>query len=218
MTCASRYAEAWEYGTFYCIGNLLVGNHEGAGPADVALQVSTGNFVQFGLRPNIGQVLYNTTQSTSGVITAVTDTTVTATGVTWNNGDAFRVSTMNGTEIATAEHYLNITAVDITIAVRSVGACDCTWWSEFDDWARKINIIEAGILHRCPCASPQISDAQLQIFSQWADQQLQRITTMEFDPCDGETGKNWPVTGWAEQAVNEFAAGNIIFNDILRNS
>lgn len=218
MTCADRYAEAWEYGVFFCVGSLLVGNHAGAGPADVALSVPTENFIQFGARANIGQVLYNLTQGTNGVVTAVTDHTLTASGVTWNALDEFRISTMNGTEIATAEHYLDITAVDITIAIRSVDACDCAWWTRFDDWANKINIIEAGVLHRCPCASPSLTDAQLQILLNWADQQLERIRTMEFDPCDGETGKDYPFTTWAEQAVNEFAAADIIFNDIQRGS
>lgn len=217
MTCSSRYAEAWEFGAFWCVGNLVAGLHGGAGPADVALIDTNKNFIQFGLRAGIGMIAYNTTQSTSGPITAVTETTVTAIGVTWNANDAYRISTLDATQLATIEHYLNITAVDITIALRSVAACDCTWWTEFSDWAKKINIVEAALFHKCPCAAPTINDAQMQILIQWADQQLERIRTMEFDPCDGHTGKDFPVTGWAEQASTEFAAADIIFNDILRN-
>ena len=122
MTCTTRYAEAWDYGAFFCLGNLFTGFHEGVGPADAALSVAQGNFIQNGFRPNIGQILYNLTQSTNGPITNVTDTTLTATGVTWANGDQYRASTMDGAELLTAEHYLDITAVDITIALQSVGA------------------------------------------------------------------------------------------------
>jgi len=217
MTCQSRYAEAWEYGAFFCVGNLLVGVHGGAGPADVALSDVNGDFITKGVRPLTGQVLYNITQGTNGVVTAVTDTTITGNGVTWNALDEYRISTMNGSELATAEHYLNITAVDITIAVRSVGACDCQWWAEFDEWAKKINIIEAAVLHKCPCASPSLSDGQMQILLEWADKQLERVRSMEFDPCDGETGKDYPVTGWAEQAKTPFAAADVIFNNLQRN-
>jgi len=218
MVCSSRYAEAWEYGNFFCIGNLVAGNHGGAGPADVALEDTNKNFIQFGARPNIGQVLYNLTQVTSGVVTAVTDTTITAFGVTWNALDEYRISTMDATELATSEHYLNIIAVDITIALRSIAACDCTWWTEFSAWAKKINIIEAAVLHKCPCASPSLSDVQMQLLLQWADQQLESLRKMEFDPCDGHTGKDFPYTGWAEQSITQFSAATIVFNDILRDS
>ena len=214
MTCSSVYAAAWEYGAFFCIGNLVVGNHMGAGPADAALSDTTQDFIQFGIRPNIGQVLYNLTQVTSGVVTAVTENLITATGVTWNLGDQYRISTMSGTEIATAEHYLNITAVDITIALQSIDACDCTWWTYFSDWAKKINIIEAAVLHKCPCASPQLSDAQFATYMQWAEQQLNRLRMMEFDPCEGHTGKDWPVSTWANQSIDEWAAADIIAKDV----
>lgn len=218
MVCSSRYSEAWEYGAFWCIGNLLAGVHGGAGPADAALSDADGDFITRGIRPLIGQVLYNLTQATSGLVTAVTDTTITAAGVTWAALDEYRISTMNASELITAEHYLDITAVDITIALQSVAACDCTWWTYFSDWAKKINIIEAAVLHKCPCASPALSEGQMQILLQWADQQLEKIRTMEFDPCEGHTGKDFPVTGWAEQATTPFASADIIFKEMLRDS
>lgn len=217
MTCVSRYAEAWEYGNMFCIGNMVAGNHGGAGPADAALSDITKDFVSLGYRPFIGQVAYNLTQGTSGVIIAVTETTITASGVTWGALNQYRISTMDATEILTAEHYLNITAVDITIALQAIDACDCTWWTYFSDWAKKVNIIEAAVLHKCPCASPSLSDGQHAALLQWADQQLEHLRKMEFDPCEGHTGKNFPSTGWAEQATTDFAAANIIYNDILRN-
>jgi len=217
MTCTTRYAEAWEYGAFFCVGNLLAGVHGGAGPADAALSDADGDFITRGIRPLIGQVLYNLTQATNGLVTAVTDTTITAVGVTWDALDEYRISTMNASELITAEHYLDITAVDITIALQSVAACDCNWWPNFSGWAKKINIIEAAVLHKCPCASPQIDAAQQQILLQWADDQLERIRMMEFDPCLGHTGKDFPVTGWAEQATTPFAAADIIINSFLKD-
>jgi hypothetical protein len=63
------------------------GTHEGADGA-TSLYVKNGNF---DVLVNIGVDCHNDTQVTNGAVTAVTHNTVTATGVTWDNGDTYSI-------------------------------------------------------------------------------------------------------------------------------
>lgn len=216
MTCSGHYASAWQYSSFWCLSSLIVGAHEGAGPADATLQDSTVNFTAAGGVANTGQIVYNTTQSTSGPITFVDENNITATGVTWANGDAYRVAFLTTAERARIEHYLNITAGDIHAALGAVGACDCT----FSDWGAnylaEINIILARVFYDCPCA-PDLTPEEKRLYSELAEKRLDMIKSMEVDVCQGATGKDTPVFGTAERSWTEFAAADIIVKDIERN-
>ncbi|MBU2685675.1 MAG: hypothetical protein KKF27_20730, partial [Gammaproteobacteria bacterium] len=66
MTCSGRYAEAWQYTAFWCVGSLAIGIHGGAGPADAALSDVLANFPNYGIEAGKGMVLYNTTAGTNG--------------------------------------------------------------------------------------------------------------------------------------------------------
>ena len=215
MACTSRYAEAWEYVLFWCYTDVLFGTHTGAGPVDAdlasAYQEFTGNVI-----PNTGMILYNVTQNTSGPVTAVpTNTSLTATGVTWNAADLFRIALIDTNTIALLDHILDITAGNIHAALGSVGACDCT----LADWAttelKKVNIIEAGFFDSCPCnASPAPGRESLRTF---VGEILTAIRTGEIEVCAGHTGKAWPARTWAEQSLSEFNAARVITNYDLRN-
>jgi hypothetical protein len=193
--------------------------------AQASLSASQADFVNDGFRPNEGMILYNTTQATSGPITAVTPTTMTATGVTWDNGDAYRAVSIGGDEIATIEHYLNVTAGNIFAVLASVGACDCTMatWAyngNFDgaDFLGKLNIIEAGAYHVCRCGMPgqRMTPEERTHWLTQSNMQLDAIRMGRIDVCDGATGSDYPVTGWAEQATTEFNRARIIANRIAR--
>lgn len=67
---------------------LAEGEHDGADGA-AALQDSKGYFLKMGIQTGLD--CHNTTQVTNGAITAVTASTVTATGVTWDNGDEYEI-------------------------------------------------------------------------------------------------------------------------------
>ena len=218
MACDSRYAEAWEFANFFCVSSVLKGADDSGGAANLFLTDSTAEFITSGVQANVGMVLYNITQSTSGAITARTQNTITATGVTWDDGDVYRLVMIDGDEIATIEGFLDLTAADIHAALASVGACDCTLASWASNMLAKINIIEAGAFHQCPCARPHLSDTMRQAYIEWANQQFEAIRTGQLDVCDGATGSGFPAIDYAEQAVNEFAAADIIRKDILRNS
>jgi len=217
MSCLSRYAEAWEYASFWCVGTLLKGiDNSGAGP-NAFLTDSQAGFRVSGVKIGIGQVLYNLTTGLSGVVTAVTDTTITATGVTWTDGDVYRIVTISGSEIAAIENILEMVTADVTVALQSVGACDCVLSVPGLNFVRKLSVIEAGIFYNCPCGDTNLSDDQKAVLLDWMTTQLANILNGTLELCEGSTGANFPAIGWAEQAYTEFNANQIIINRMLRN-
>jgi hypothetical protein len=147
-------------------------------------------------------ILYNTTTNISGVVTAVSGTTVTAAGVTWTVGDAFRIVLIDGNQKATIENYLNLVAPDVSAALGAVGACDCTYSSWALSLLGKINIIEAGLFHNCPCSAPTMTDDFRRSLLEWVNTQLEAIRTGKLEVCDGETGSDYPAVGFASQSVS----------------
>lgn len=67
---------------------LATGTHDGSDAA-ASLQDRDGYFRKMGIQ--VGLDCHNTTQGTNGAITAVTHETITATGVTWDNGDEYEI-------------------------------------------------------------------------------------------------------------------------------
>jgi hypothetical protein len=72
---------------------LMTGSHDGADGATV-LQHRGADFKSCGVDPDVGQLVLNDTDGSSGVVTAVTEDTVTCTltGGTdndWDNGDTY---------------------------------------------------------------------------------------------------------------------------------
>ncbi len=216
MSCSGRFAEAWEYASFWCISTMLAGTDMGAAvlPAPPAAFLTDPNqdFLKMGGRANVGQILYNLTQNTYGLITAVTETTITATGVSWYAGDNYRVIFMNSAQRAQIEHYLNITSGDIQAALGAAGACDCPLSSWGATFLAEINIVLARVFFECPCAA-SLSDAEKRQYADMAKERLMQIRSGEIDVCTGETGSLFPAVGWAEQALTEWNAARIIVND-----
>lgn len=216
--CTGRFAESWQFAAFWCVASMIAGADDSGGAGNANLTDSQANFQTKGVLPNRGMILYNTTQNTSGPVTAVTETTITATGVTWDDADAYRIVLLTGIERSTIEHYLNVAASDIHAALAASGACDCTLASWAADYLAKLNIIEAAVFYQCPCGQPSFEASQRSDLLTWATNELSNLRTMKVDVCAGETGSDFPVTGWAEQGTTEFARVRIIVNDILRNS
>ncbi len=218
MTCLERYAEAWQYASFFAVAPIQSGVDDSGGAGNAFLTNSQANFNSAGLRPNEGMVLYNLTQSTNGPITAVTATTLTATGVTWDDGDTFRTVAINGSQIATIEMYLAITAGNINAALASVGACDCTFSAWGLQHLEKLNIIETGAYHFAVCGMPgqHLDTDDKRLLLEQVNLHLGNILNGEVEVCDGATGSTFPVTGWAEQSVTEFNQARIIAGRIAR--
>lgn len=213
MGCSGAYATAWEYAAFFCASTMRTGLHQGANGAAALVDASV-NFLTFGVKPMAGMVLYNLTQNANGPITNVTQTTLTATGVLWNASDSYRVVAISANEIGQINHILTITAGDVHAALAASGACNCTLSAWGVGLLAKLNIIEAGTFHTCPCGNPNLTDGQRKTYLDWITQQLELIRTGKIDVCEGATGSEFPAIGWAEQATTEFAAIEIIENDL----
>lgn len=217
MPCTSRYAEAWEFAGFWCTSSVLRGTDDSGGAANPSLADSTADFADNGVRANVGMILYNTTENTSGPVTAVAVNALTATGVTWSDGDAYLIVAIDGVEIATIEHYLDIAASDIHAALAASGACDCTFASWAAGFLSKLNIIDAAAYYQCPCGQPGMTDEQRAAYLTWMTGQLEAIRDGRLELCDGATGSDFPAIGHAEVSSTPWATAEIIYNATRRS-
>ena len=210
--CVTRYASAIDFAGFFCVGGgYAVGVDEGAGVGHVTLTDSQVDFINLGIKANVGMRLYNVTQGTYGPVTAVTNHTLVATGVVWTFGNVYRIANLTTQERSVVEHYLDITAADIHAALASVGACDCTipaWGLEL---LKKINIIEAASFHVCPCAKPNLTDEMKQKWLDWSGAQLDMIRDGKIELC-GQTGSNYPAVGNIQYGHTVWSEAQMIYN------
>ena len=211
MTCLSSYALAWQFGIFNCPASTLKGLDNGGGVGVASLTDTQVNFLNTGIEANKGMILYNLTTGLSGPVTAVTATTVTATGVLWTNGQAYRITALTAAEISSIEMYLGVTAADINAALAATGACSCTWQSWVLDWLAKLNIIEAAAFYSCPCGNTRLTDEQKQNLLVWATAQLEELRNGNIAVCENDSGKTYPAiaiaevnhTAWSELEIIE---------------
>jgi hypothetical protein len=219
MPCIARYAEAWGFAAFWFTGVVWTGADRSIGGVGNAnLYDSQVNFRERGVVANTGQTLWNLTAGTNGpIVTLVDNNTIAATGVTWDSGDLYRISLITTIEQGQIELALDIAASDIHAALAANNQCDCTWAAWAANLANKLNIIDAASYYQGKCGSPKFTNEQRAGYLRWMSDQLTMIMTGRIDVCAGETGSDFPVTGWAEQGVTEFARADIIWNDIERN-
>ena len=208
MACTGRFAEAWQFAALSCPGNILKGEDRSGGGPNAALSDSQANFT--GVHANKGYVLYNLTTGLNGPVTAVTLTTLTATGVTWTDGDLYRIALLSGAEIGAIESMLDIAASDIHSAMAAANACSCTLASWASAYLGKLNIIDAQVFYNCVCGTNKLTEEEKARNQAWVQNQLDLIRTGNIELCSGETGKDFPVIDWAEQASTEFAAAEIL--------
>jgi hypothetical protein len=191
-----------------CPGNILKGQDRLPGVAHAALTDTQANFSQ--VKANLGYVLYNLTTGLSGVVTAVTVTTLTATGVTWTIGDLYRIALLSGVEIGAIESILDIAASDMHVALAAGNACSCTFASWANAYLAKLNIIDAQVFYNCSCANTKLSEEEKARLQAWVQNQLDMIANGKLELCSGETGSDFPSIGWSEQAIDDFTAASIL--------
>ncbi len=216
MACSGRYAEAWQYAGYACAGKIYVGADQGGG---IGLAYLTDNQVDFmggGFQPNTGMILTNTTTGLSGVITAVSPHTLTAAGVTWTNGEGYRAVGLTAQEKSTIEHYLNISAGDIQIALQSVGACNCALSVAGVNFLAHLNILLAMFYYNCPCGSPALTADEKRLYAEQTNNYLRSLTNGEIDVCEGGTGALHPAYGTIELGWTSWNNANIVLNQIKR--
>jgi len=215
MACTARFAEAWQFASFFCTGVILNGVDNSGGIANAFLTDTTINFLAPAnlVEAGVGMVLYNTTTSLSGPVTAVTSTTVTATGVTWTSGDAYRIVLIDAIERSTIELYLDIAASDLHAAMAQSGMCDCVLASWAAGFLAKLNIIDAASYYQCTCGQPKMTDELRGRYLDWSSTQLEAIRTGNLELCHGATGADFPALGWSQQGWTDWATAEIIFNE-----
>lgn len=210
MPCTSRYAAAWEFSAFSCPGNILKGQDRSGGGPNAALLDTQADFVKGGVIANKGMVLYNLTTGLNGPVTAVTQTSLTATGVLWTDGQLYRIVSITGVEIAAIETALDMAVSDLHAALAASGACSCTFATWATAYLAKLNIIEAMSFYNCHCAGTGLSDDMKMKYMDWSSAQQELIRNGKLELCAGETGSEFPSIDWAEMASTDFAAAEIL--------
>lgn len=218
MGCSGRYAEAFDFGVFWCLASLVVGTDDSGGVGLATMTDTTASF-DTGTsesRIEVGMPIYNATRRTYGKVTTVATTVLTTTTL-WSNGDLYQVLLLGAAQVATIERFLDIAASDVHGALAATGACNCTLASWALEYLKKLNVIDAAILHHCPCGSAKLTDTERQSFLRWISEQLTLLRTGDLEVCQGATGSDFPAIGWAEQSLTDRNAAQIVYNAMLRD-
>ena len=126
--------------------------------------------------------------------------------------------TLTAAQTTTIEAYLDIAATDLHAALAATGACDCTFASWANGFLGKLNIIDAAIYHRCPCARPDLTDELRRTYLDWITDQIADIRAGRLELCQGATASEFPAAGWGRQALTPWAQVTTIYNYILETS
>lgn len=205
------------FASFWCVSAILLGHDDSGGAGNGFLTDSQVDFRRFGVRANVGMILWNLTDGSEGPITAVSPNALTATlaGGTdnnWDDGDAYRLVTLDAMERSQIENALSIAAGDIYPFLAAVGACDCTLASWAAAFLQKMLLIETAAYHKCPCASPRFTEGQRERLFEQMNEVLNQIRSGELEVCAGHTGSAYPAIGIAQMGVTDMAAARIIFD------
>jgi hypothetical protein len=219
MPCEGAFASVEDFVSFQCQQSRISRVHTGA-PGAAVLTDSMAKFRTLGVESDTGMILYNLSDASSGVVTAVSETELTAPlsgGVlnNWQPGDQYLIVTVGAFERASIESFLAMTASDVHASLAAQGMCNCTlsgWGAEL---VKKLNIIDAMSFHTCGCRTA-LSDTERQQYRNWVSDQLTLIRTGKLDLCGGALGADAPAFGSAAQAVTEFAAAQIVADRISR--
>jgi hypothetical protein len=118
-------------------------------------------------------------------------------------------------QVATVNLFLEIAASDIHAAMAGVGACDCTLASWADGYLKKLNIIDAAVIHNAPCGN-RLTDEAKATWLQWLDRQYELIRTGKLALCAGDTGTESPAYGVIEYSHTTWNQAQIIANEAAK--
>ena len=122
---------------------------------------------------------------------------------------------------AVINNNLRKAATFIHAARAASGGCNCSLSPWAEEYLSTLNVVMAAAFYSCQCGRPAITVLSDDVRAQYREavqNELDNIRTQKIELCDGETGADFPVVGWAEQGWDEFARTRIVLNDILRNS
>lgn len=119
-------------------------------------------------------------------------------------------------EVADVNNALDLAASDVHVALASAGACDCA----LADWApaylKKLNIIDAAVLHNAPCGGNRLSEEQRDRWREWLERQYELIRSGQVPLCAGDTGSAFPAFGTVEHSWTDWNQAEIIANEARR--
>lgn len=145
---------------------------------------------------------------------ACTGTLATATDF----ADFFCLGTLTAAQIASINNFLAIASADAFSVMAAANACSCT----LDAWAvaflKKLTVIDAAVIHNCPCGSAKLSDELKQMWLRWLTEQYTAIRTGALELCSGATGSDWPAVGNAQYSWTDWNAAQIILNTEAKNT
>jgi hypothetical protein len=118
-------------------------------------------------------------------------------------------------QVATVNLFLEIAASDIHAAMAGVGACDCTLEGWAVTYLKKLNILDAAVIHNAPCGN-RFSDDQKRTWLEWLDRQFELIRTNKIALCAGDTGSEVPAYGAIEYSHTSWNQAQIIQNELQK--
>lgn len=217
-----KWANAVDFVQFWCYAKVLRGVHNGA-PSVLSLSDSLQDFISQQVR--LGDYLVNLSDVSSGpIVSPILNTTITAFPLTggvsniWDTGNQYAVVFAPYEEVVGIEYFLSIAAGDILMALQSSGQGDCSPSSAGLSYLKKLNIIMAAVVHNCPCGDvgSRWSDDMKAAWLEWVNKQIDKITSGEYEICEGQTGKLYPAAVYAEVNLNEFTTRRILSNSLNR--
>ena len=210
MACQEVYADAFDFAMMWLCKEVEVGVTS-AGVLSADLTDATKTFTDLNIE--VGSCVYNATLKTYGEISAVA-ANVLATDTLWNLGDAYQIVSLDVDDRAVVEHFLRLGAGDITASLITAGATSCAMTCA-DAFLRKLNVVLAAVMYKCPCARPSLTDDERLMFMQWVLDSLEKVRTGELELCDGETGKYFPALAYAQMSWTPWRAAEIIVDGLL---
>ena len=219
MPCTGRYAEAYDFAIMFGCDAMYVGFDDSGGAANAFVTDSLHDFTSLGdfsPVPLVGWAIYNATAATYGKITSVA-AHVLGTTNTWSNGDEYRIVVLSLQEIATIEQALDIAAADVHDARAAAAGCDCTLSDSGAAYARKLNVIDAAVIHNCPCKHTELTPDDRRSWLMWLQEELGNIANGNRELCQGETGALFPAVGQIARQLTEWDEVVVQSNSSLRN-
>lgn len=118
--------------------------------------------------------------------------------------------------VAKVELILDIAASDIHAAMAASDSCDCTLASWAAVYLKKLNIVDAAVLHNCPCVNNLTYDER-EAKRLWIEDQLEQIRTGKLPLCEDDHGSEYPAVATAEHSWTGWNAEQILANELSKN-
>lgn len=135
-----------------------------------------------------------------------------------NDFATFFCAEVSADDEAQLNRTLRLAATRINMSRQAQGACNCTLSATSVEYLKYLNCILAIAFYNCKCTNLNVTQEQKEMYMDAAMADLEMIRKGELELCEGETGSDFPWTGWAAQGWTEANRAQIVVDDVLRNS